>query len=475
MPQAPPLLRREAPAKINLSLHILGPRDDGFTEIDSTALPLRLADEIEFRPGHGTLQLIVRGAGREVPTDSRNLAWRAAEAFFAAIGQPPDIHLTLFKVIPTGAGLGGGSSDAAQVLLGLNQLHNHPLTSETLHELAAQLGSDVPFFLLQAPARLQGRGEILSPLPPPPAWPILLLKPSFGIPTAWAYRAWQTNPEARALTLLHTWKKIPRELRECPLGNDLIGPVYHKFLLLPILQQWLATNPGVLFAQMSGSGSTIFAVLRSADLARPIIEGAAEEFGPLWSCATQPRAQREPTRFRATYPLPNQRRFLFVSHPMPNQNATDLFAGRTSVEQVEEGQELAPKFDEQGLIPVVTTDFTSGELLMHAYMNREALTRTIQTGEAHYWSRSRACLWHKGATSGFVQIVREIRIDDDQDCVWLRVETAGGANCHVGYRSCFYRTVPVGSQAGDRLGFVETEKVFDPQAVYGDAPNPTRL
>ncbi len=160
---------------------------------------------------------------------------------------------------------------------------------------------------------------------------------------------------------------------------------------------------------------------------------------------------------------------------MLTQPTAELFAGRTSVEQVEEGDELAPKFDENGLIPVVTTDFATGELLMHAYMNREALSRTIETGEAYYWSRSRACLWHKGATSGFVQKVREMRIDDDQDCVWIRVETAGGANCHVGYRSCFYRTVPVGDRTGAPLAFVEKEKVFDPKAVYGDAPNPTRL
>lgn len=157
------------------------------------------------------------------------------------------------------------------------------------------------------------------------------------------------------------------------------------------------------------------------------------------------------------------------------QQPSTLFSGRTSVEQVEEGEELAPKFDENGLIPVVTTDFETGELLMHAYMNREAMQRTIETGEAFYWSRSRACLWHKGATSGFVQKVREMRIDDDQDCVWLRVATDGGANCHVGYRSCFYRQVPVGTNAGGSLRFAETEKVFDPKAVYGDAPNPTRL
>ncbi|NCY02888.1 MAG: phosphoribosyl-AMP cyclohydrolase [Planctomycetia bacterium] len=153
------------------------------------------------------------------------------------------------------------------------------------------------------------------------------------------------------------------------------------------------------------------------------------------------------------------------------------FGARVSIEQVEEGDELAPKFDAQGLIPCVTTDHASGEVLMVAVMNREALARTIETGEAHYWSRSRQQLWHKGATSGLVQKVAEMRIDDDQDCVWLRVEIAGGASCHVGYRSCFYRRVPVGAERGQdtRLAFTENQKVFDPKAVYGDAPNPTQL
>ena len=155
----------------------------------------------------------------------------------------------------------------------------------------------------------------------------------------------------------------------------------------------------------------------------------------------------------------------------------DPFASRVTVEQVEEGSQLAPRFDEHGFIPCVTTDHASGEVLMVAVMNREALVRTIETGEAHYWSRSRRTLWHKGATSGLVQKVVEMRIDDDQDCVWLRVEVAGGASCHVGYRSCFYRRVPVGAERRQRtaLEFLETEKAFDPQAVYGDAPNPTQL
>ena len=156
-----------------------------------------------------------------------------------------------------------------------------------------------------------------------------------------------------------------------------------------------------------------------------------------------------------------------------------LFAKRRSVEQVEEGHELAPKFDRDGLIPVVTTDFSTGELLMHGYMNAEALARTIESGEAHYYSRSRKTLWHKGATSGLVQTVRELLIDDDQDCVWLRVDVAGsGASCHVGYRSCFYRRVPTGPDAPTGpapLEFTETEKVFDPEDVYPGAENPTQL
>ena len=155
---------------------------------------------------------------------------------------------------------------------------------------------------------------------------------------------------------------------------------------------------------------------------------------------------------------------------------TITFHPRKSIEQVEEGSELAPKFDINGVIPVVTTDFTTGELLMHAYMNEEALRKTIETGEAYYWSRSRQCLWHKGATSGLVQHTRDIRIDDDQDCIWLRVEVAGsGASCHVGYRSCFYRSIPHGENAGEPLKFQEADKTFDPVEVYGDAPNPTKL
>ena len=154
------------------------------------------------------------------------------------------------------------------------------------------------------------------------------------------------------------------------------------------------------------------------------------------------------------------------------------FVERKTIEQVEESTDLAPKFDENGLIPVVTTDHQSGELLMQGYMNRQAFEKTIELREAVYFSRSRNVLWHKGATSGLVQKVVEMRIDDDQDCVWLRVDVVGGASCHVGYRSCFYRSVPLGKIDNARqieMKFEEREKKFDPKKVYKDEPNPTKI
>jgi phosphoribosyl-AMP cyclohydrolase len=151
------------------------------------------------------------------------------------------------------------------------------------------------------------------------------------------------------------------------------------------------------------------------------------------------------------------------------------FEQRKTIEQVEEGTELAPKFDADGLIPCVTTSAKTGEVLMLGYMNKDALEKTIETGEAHYFSRSRRVLWHKGATSGLVQKIVEMRIDDDQDALWISVDIPGDASCHVGYRSCFYRAVPTGFQQSIQLQFREEKKMFDPLLVYGDAPNPTIL
>ena len=155
-----------------------------------------------------------------------------------------------------------------------------------------------------------------------------------------------------------------------------------------------------------------------------------------------------------------------------------MFKKRDNIKEVEEGKFLSPKFDENGLIPVITTDFQTGDILMHGYMNYEALKKTIETKEVHYWSRSRKKLWRKGQISGFVQIVKEIRIDDDQDSVWLSVDIGNGASCHVGYRSCFYRSIPLGKIKNEEeleMEFKEKKKIFDPKKVYKDEPNPTKL
>ena len=161
-----------------------------------------------------------------------------------------------------------------------------------------------------------------------------------------------------------------------------------------------------------------------------------------------------------------------------SENYQKKFHKRNSVKEVEEGITLSPKFDENGLIPCVTTDSNTKEVLMLGYMNEEALIKTIEKGEAFYFSRSRQEVWHKGKTSGLIQKINEIRIDDDQDSIWLSVDVAGsGASCHVGYKSCFYRSIPKKNKINLelKLKWEEHEKIFDPEEVYGDTPNPTKL
>jgi len=155
-----------------------------------------------------------------------------------------------------------------------------------------------------------------------------------------------------------------------------------------------------------------------------------------------------------------------------------MFKKRDNIKEVEEGKYLEPKFDENGLIPIITSDFKNGDILMHGYMNDEALKKTIETKEAHYWSRSRKKIWHKGHISGFVQKIKEIRIDDDQDSIWLSVDIGNGSSCHVGYRSCFYRSIPLGKIKDLEkleIKFEETKKTFDPKKVYKNETNPTKL
>jgi phosphoribosyl-AMP cyclohydrolase len=148
--------------------------------------------------------------------------------------------------------------------------------------------------------------------------------------------------------------------------------------------------------------------------------------------------------------------------------ASPLFLPRGSAQEIEEGQAFAPKFDSVGLIACVVTDRQTGALLMVAHMNAQALERTISTGEAWFYSRSREKLWKKGETSGHVMHVAEIRVDCDQDVLWLKVDEAGAGACHTGRRSCFYRAVVRGGPDGRlTLAFRDDERVFDPGKVYG--------
>ena len=155
-----------------------------------------------------------------------------------------------------------------------------------------------------------------------------------------------------------------------------------------------------------------------------------------------------------------------------------MFKKRENVADIEEGNLLSPKFNNDGLIPVIATDFKTKEVLMQGFMNSEALKKTIETKEAYYWSRSRKEVWHKGETSGFVQKVVEMRIDDDQDSIWMSVDIGDGASCHVGYKSCFYRSITLGKIENTekvKIDLKEKKKKFDPEVVYKNKPNPTKI
>ena len=184
-----------APAKINLSFKILRRRDDGFHEIETLMAPISLGDELTIEPDESGRGIAFTTDDPTLPPGEDNLVVRAARSFFEAIKAEPRVRIRLRKIIPHGAGLGGGSSDAASTLLGLNDLNGQPLTPDGLTTLAAALGSDVPFFLAQGAARCSGRGEIVEPVQPLPPLSLLLLKPEFGVPTPWAYQRWRDSRE----------------------------------------------------------------------------------------------------------------------------------------------------------------------------------------------------------------------------------------------------------------------------------------
>jgi 4-diphosphocytidyl-2-C-methyl-D-erythritol kinase len=279
-----------APAKINLFLSVTGRRADGFHELISLVAPLQWGDTLTLEPRSGAEGDTLECSDPEVPADGTNLVLKAAVAFRRRgdTGTPP-IHFQLRKEIPAGAGLGGGSSDAAAALRGLNQLAAHPLAAEDLRAGAAETGSDVPLFLENAPVIMRGRGEKVAILPEPAraalrGRALLVFKPPFGISTAWAYgrlreqgEQWYV-PATAAENKIAAWLAAPA-WETLPLENNLEYPAFGKFAALPVLLEELRAR-FQLRCRMSGSGSACFALLEPASPRAAIVETIRQAWGP---------------------------------------------------------------------------------------------------------------------------------------------------------------------------------------------------
>ena len=271
-----------APAKINLSLKILGRRDDGFHEIETLIARISLYDEINIDKDDAKEGIEFRCDDPSVPQGDDNLAVQAARAFFAATKFKPAILIELKKQIPHGAGLGGGSSDAATTLLALNQLFDANLTRGELAKLGATAGSDVPFFIFESTALCRGRGELVTPIQLPEKLSILLLKPAFAVPTEWAYSHWHDSREIPGV------QYAAQQFADQTFINDLEHPVIEKFVFLAQLKMWLLSQPEVGAALMSGSGSTMFAVMRqNTDVDLLATRAKSELDAELWICACE--------------------------------------------------------------------------------------------------------------------------------------------------------------------------------------------
>ncbi|MGZ5003440.1 MAG: 4-(cytidine 5'-diphospho)-2-C-methyl-D-erythritol kinase [Chthoniobacterales bacterium] len=273
-----------APAKINLSLRVLGCRSDGFHEIETLIAPISLSDEIKIEQRSGKQEIAFRCDDPSVPKGEDNIVVRAANVFFQKTKITSGVSIALKKTIPHGAGLGGGSSDAASTLLALNELFETNLPRETLGRMAEVIGSDVPFFIFQSAAVCKGRGELVTPTRLREQLSVLLLKPEFGVPTQWAYSRWRDSREISAVSY------GAQQFTQQSFVNDLERPVFEKFIFLAQLKMWLLKQPEVGAALMSGSGSTVFAVIRdNTDVDRLAMRAKAELDPELWTCACETR------------------------------------------------------------------------------------------------------------------------------------------------------------------------------------------
>ena len=272
-----------APAKINLSLKILGRREDGFHEIETLIVPISLGDEITIDKDDAKDGIEFGCDEPSVPQGDDNLAVRAAKTFLEEAKVKSGVAIELKKKIPHGAGLGGGSSDAAMTLLALNELFKTNLPREALAKMGEAIGSDVPFFIFQSAAICRGRGELVTSLKVHEQLSILLLKPAFVVPTEWAYSRWRDSREIPGVPY------TVQQFADQTFMNDLERPVFEKFVFLAQLKMWLLRQPEVGAALMSGSGSTMCAVMRSNTDIERVAERAKAELDPelwTWACET---------------------------------------------------------------------------------------------------------------------------------------------------------------------------------------------
>ncbi len=263
-------MKQFAPAKINLYLHILGRRADGFHELETLMAPISLGDtiDIDLLPADGVIEFTCSDPALSDAKD--NLATKAARVFLDEFKLTTGVRIHLEKKVPVGAGLGGGSSDAAAVLLALRQLTKTDCPDSKLAELAARLGSDIPFFIYHTPAVCRGRGEIIEPVTLTEKYQGLLVHPGFGVSTPWAYRTYAQNPQQGALG---------RSFADVTLRNDLEPPAFSKYPWLPTVKAWFQKQPEVLDALMSGSGSSVFALTHSPENTWYLEQRFLAEFG----------------------------------------------------------------------------------------------------------------------------------------------------------------------------------------------------
>lgn len=278
-------LEKKSPCKVNLLLNILGKRADGFHELETVMQPVNLCDELAFERAGSCLQLTC--SHPELPTDSKNLVHRAATAFLTAANISDGVKIHLQKNLPLAGGIGGGSANAAVTFTALNELFGLPLPPETLHALAAALGSDVPFFLHNQPALATGRGEkvrLLENFPALRGKAFFLVHPGFGISTPWSYQNLARFPQAlngtpgRAAALI---AKLQASDLPADAGfyNSLEAPAFDKFPVLSLYKEFLREN-GALASLMSGSGSTTFAIAENLAAAENLAEKFKSQFGP---------------------------------------------------------------------------------------------------------------------------------------------------------------------------------------------------